>query len=151
MNCIKYNVQCVTGSHRRNTGTSEQQRGQTHKRCLTCDLWLSCWLMARRSSSCCLSSTSASCFSQMSFSSIFMDNSISCFIPICTSSSLSTSCTETSFNFRCTLLLQDISLILVLHTVSLCEAETHQSKQSFLFELLARLTQRLSVCCWIAS
>lgn len=59
---------------------------------LTCVLWRSCWLMARRSSSCCRSSTRASCFSQMSFSSIFMDISISCFIPICTSSSFSTSC-----------------------------------------------------------
>lgn len=59
---------------------------------LTCVLWRSCWLMARRSSSCCRSSIRASCFSQMSFSSIFMDISISCFIPICTSSSFSTSC-----------------------------------------------------------
>lgn len=78
---------------------------------LTCDLWLSCWLMARRSSSCCRSSTRASCFSQMSFSSIFMDSSISCFIPICTSSSFSTSCTEISFNFRCTLHRQKIDNI----------------------------------------
>lgn len=60
----------------------------------TCDLWSSCWLMARRSSSCCRSSIRASCFSHMSFSSIFMDISISCFIPICTSSSFSTSCSS---------------------------------------------------------
>lgn len=59
---------------------------------LTCDLWSSCWLMVRRSSSCCRSSIRASCFSHMSFSSIFIDISISCFIPICTSSSFSTSC-----------------------------------------------------------
>lgn len=70
------------------------------KHSLTCDLWLSCWLMARRSSSCCRSSTRASCFSQTSFSSIFMESSISCFIPICTSSSFSTSCTEIGFNSR---------------------------------------------------
>lgn len=77
-----------------------EAKWREQKRNLTCDLWLSCWLMARRSSSCCLSSTRASCFSQMSFSSIFMDSSISCFIPICTSSSFSTSCTEISSNFR---------------------------------------------------